>query len=257
MSSLTILGSGTAVSSSYPSGYLLSHQNHHYLIDCGEGIKHRLDKAKVDYFEIEAVFLSHFHPDHFNIETLIQSMMVRNLKEKKEKTLIVYGPPETKARIESIWDAKHFNGAFKNNLSEFVKLDIREYEDQTPYDVNGMKVTPFFLSHGNMPAVALRFEFDNKVFTYSGDTGVNEVVGKAALKANLFLCECNMTPGTTNTGHLNPKEVGEISSKSNVEHVVLTHLPGVDPNEKLIESVKESGFKGTISVAYDFDVLQL
>lgn len=257
MTSLTILGSGTAVSSSYPSGYLFSHNNHHYLIDCGEGIRHRLDKAKVDYFDIEAVFLSHFHPDHFNIETLIQSMMVRNFKEKREKTLIVYGPPETKARIKSIWDAKHSEGAFDKGLPKFVKLDIREYEDQTPCEINGIKATPFFLSHGDMPATALRFEIGDKVFTYSGDTGVNDAVGKAALNADLFLCECNQRPGVTNPGHLNPKEVGEISLVSKVNHVVLTHLPGVDPDNALIESVKQGGFKGTVRVARDFDVLQL
>jgi ribonuclease BN (tRNA processing enzyme) len=235
----------------------MSRNNHNYLIDCGEGIRHRLDKVKVDYFDIDAVFLSHFHPDHFNVETLIQSIQVRNFKEKVDKSLTIYGPPETGARIKSIWDAKHFTGAFDKSLAEFVKLDIREYEDEVPLDVHGMKVTPYFLAHGNMPAAALRFEIDNKVFVYSGDTGVNDVIGNAARNANIFLVECNQRPDKSNPGHLNPKEVGEIALKNNVSQVVLTHMPGIDATDVLLNAVHDSGYTGTVHVGRDFDVLQL
>lgn len=257
MAEITILGSGTAVSSSYPSGYLLKHENKNFLIDCGEGIRHRLAKVNTDYFDIEAVFMSHFHPDHFNIETLIQSIMVRNYTEVMEKSLTVYGPPETKERIMKIWDSKHNTGHFENILPGFVKLSIVEYEDRKAIELEGLKATPHFLSHGNMPAASLRFEIGNKVFTYSGDTGLNNQIGEAAKDADLFVCECNQRPNTENPGHLNPKQIGEIAKKNLVKRVVLTHMPNVDKDEDLVTDFKRAGFSGSISVGHDFDVLQL
>lgn len=257
MTALTILGSGTAVSQSRSSGYLLTRKGRHYLIDCGEGIRHRLNDAGVDYFEIEAVFISHFHPDHFNLETLIQSIMVRNFMEKAEKSLTVFGPPETGRRFKSIWDAKHNTGNFENTLPKFVKLDIREYEDGKLVDYDGMKFTARTLKHGNMPAYTLRFEVDGKIFTYSGDSGINPNLDASCRSSDLFLCECNQRPGTENEGHLNARQVGEIASRNKVRKVVLTHMPGLDTPVTLTDEVSGGGYEGQIKIAQDLDVFQL
>lgn len=257
MTKLTILGSGTAVSSSYPAGYLLQHKKNNWVIDCGEGIRHRLARQGVDYFDVDTVFLSHFHPDHFNVETLIQSMQVRNFSEKKEKHLTIYGPPETAKRIKAIWDAKHFDGNFEDTLPNFVKLTILEYENGKTYKVGDAAMTPYFLDHGNMPAAALRFEIENKILVYSGDTGMNEEIKKTCAGADIFICECNQQPGTSKGGHLNPQEVGEIAKKGSVKQVVLTHMPGIDSDETLIDEVKKSGFTGAVRVGHDLDMLQL
>jgi ribonuclease BN (tRNA processing enzyme) len=184
-------------------------------------------------------------------------MMVRNYIEKTEKRLTVYGPPETKKRLQRIWDSKHFEGHFEKGLPGFVKLTVVEYEDRKPIEHNRMKITPFFLSHGNMPATALRFEAADKVFVYSGDTGMNEEIKEAAKDSDLFLCECNQRPETENAGHLNPSQVGKIANESNVKRVVLTHMPNVDQDSTLIQDVEKGGFKGNVEVGHDFDVLQL
>lgn len=262
MTKLTILGSGTAISPSYSSSYLLQHLGHNYLIECGEGVRHRLAKINVDYFDIEAVFMTHFHPDHFNLETLIQSIMVRNYHEKKEKILEIFGPPETGERLKNIWDNKHNVGHFEKTLPHFLKIIIHEYEDRKmikypSLERRALYVTPYFLAHGNMPAVALRFDIDKNIFAYSGDTGVNDEIVEASRGAETFLCECNQKPGAKNPGHLNPSEVGTIAEKSRVKKLVLTHMPGFNTEEELKNDIRKGGYDGEIKIPEDFDVLQL
>lgn len=264
MAKITILGSGTAVSSfyrpfdfRYPSGYLLQHNDKNYLIDCSEGIRQRLEYLKVDYFNINTVFISHFHPDHFIIETLIQSQMVRNYFGKTKSTLTIYGPPELKIRLEKIWDSKHNIGHFKNILSKFVDLKLIEYQNKQPITIDNLLLTPYEVVHGNMPAFALRFEIDNKILSYSGDSepcnGINEV----SLKSDLFICESNEKIGKTNAGHLHATQAGEIALKNNVKELVLTHLTNFHSNEELIKAVNDTGFNGKTTVASDFLALNL
>jgi len=54
MTKITVLGSGTAVSSFYkpfdfraPPGYLLEHDGKQYLIECSDGMRGRLEKIKI------------------------------------------------------------------------------------------------------------------------------------------------------------------------------------------------------------------
>lgn len=259
MSKLIILGSGTAVSSyyasfdfRYPSGYLLQNNNKNYLIDCSEGIRQRLESLKVDYFNIDTIFISHFHPDHFNVETFIQSQMVRNYFAKTKKTLNVYGPPELKQRLINIWDSKHFEGHYVNRLPEFLEVKTFEYEEKKPIAVNNFILTPYKIVHGNMPAFALRFEIKEKIFVYSGDTSKCQGIEEASINADLFVVDANNKVGETNPQHLNASQAGEIAVKNNVKELVLTHLTNFHSSEELIKAVKNTGYSGKITIASDF-----
>ena len=64
MAKITVLGSGTAVSSFYkpfdfraPPGYLLEHDGKQYLIECSDGIRGQLEKIKIDYFNTYSIFV--------------------------------------------------------------------------------------------------------------------------------------------------------------------------------------------------------
>ena len=254
---IIVLGSGTSINN-YPSGYLLQINNKNYLIECSEGIRHRLQTLKIDYFDVDKIFISHFHPDHFNVETLIQSQMVRNYQEKINKSLTVYGPPEVGERFEKIWDAKHNPGHFKNKLSDFIKVSFIEYRGGQKINVDGFTLTPYEVIHGNMPAYALRFEIENKVFSYSGDTKECDGLNKACRNANIFICEANDKIGTNSSiGHLNAQQVGDLSAKNGVSNLILSHLSGTNSEIELVNAVKETRFKGELSVASDLDVIEL
>ena len=76
---LIVLGSGTCVPSLKRSApaYYLEAEGKQILIDCGGGTLLQLEKIGKSYKDIDAVFITHTHPDH--IADLMQFNMLVGL----------------------------------------------------------------------------------------------------------------------------------------------------------------------------------
>ncbi|HFS66820.1 MAG TPA: ribonuclease Z, partial [Flavobacteriia bacterium] len=95
---LTILGchSATPRINSHTTSQHLEINNHHFLIDCGEGTQVQLRKFKVRFSKIERIFISHLHGDHFyGLIGFISTLGLLN----REKPLHIYGPKGIKEII--------------------------------------------------------------------------------------------------------------------------------------------------------------
>ena len=257
---LTILGSGTCVSSFYkpfdylaPSAYLLQYNGKNYLFDCSEGVRARLDSVQFDYFNLDYIFITHFHPDHFNLDTLLQAIYVRSSYKPVKKTINIYGPKDIKENLKIIWEIKHGKGLF-DHLLQTVDLNFFEYEDNKPIVVeNNVKMTPFLVTHvKSLTCYALQFKLDNKILTYSGDSGMCQDIKEASKNADIFISECNtLIEGKIVPWHLRVDEVAQIATDSNVKTVILTHLRGKNTESELVAAIKKSGFLGPVIVASD------
>ena len=64
---LTVLGTGSATPAMgrNPSAQLLLHNNHHFLIDCGEGTQMQLRRFHLRSGKINHILISHLHGDHY------------------------------------------------------------------------------------------------------------------------------------------------------------------------------------------------
>lgn len=139
-SKLTVLGSGISLSSLYhpfdfrnTSGHLLQVNKKNFLIDSGEGIRRKLEELKFDYYSLDGIFISHFHPDHFDIEPLIQAIhsRSRNTNTRKENFKI-YGPSNIKEIFKDYWNAKRSPDSYNEELGQSVDLQFNGFiEDKT------------------------------------------------------------------------------------------------------------------------------
>lgn len=78
------------------------------LFDCGEGTQKQLMKAGINFMDIDNIFISHWHADHFaGLIPLIQTM---NL-EKRKKELRIFGP-EAERFVSDIVDLGYFGLRF-------------------------------------------------------------------------------------------------------------------------------------------------
>ena len=96
---LTILGSGSAVPTSWhnPSSQVVLYRGTQYLVDCGEGTQMQMIRYKVKPKNLDHIFISHLHGDHYyGLIGLINSFHLM----RREKPLHVYAPNDLKAILD-------------------------------------------------------------------------------------------------------------------------------------------------------------
>ena len=98
---LLILGSSAATPTANrnPTAQLLNIAERFFLIDCGEGTQMQLRKYKARFQNINHIFVSHLHGDHFlGLPGFIASMHLLGRKNE----LTIYGPKELEEIINLI-----------------------------------------------------------------------------------------------------------------------------------------------------------
>ncbi|HOZ92223.1 MAG TPA: MBL fold metallo-hydrolase, partial [Candidatus Syntrophosphaera thermopropionivorans] len=71
----------------------------HLLFDCGEGVSQQLLKHHLDNNVLDAIFISHYHPDHISgLFMLLQMLKI----QKREKPLQLFLPERPAALVETL-----------------------------------------------------------------------------------------------------------------------------------------------------------
>jgi ribonuclease Z len=85
------------------------------LFDCGEGSQRQLSFAGINRNDIKKILITHWHADHVGgLLPIIQSMSDPNRKV----TVDIYGPVETKVRLQHLLDATYFDQKLTINVHE-------------------------------------------------------------------------------------------------------------------------------------------
>ena len=93
------------------------------LIDCGASSLVALNKLAIDRNDIDIIFISHFHADHFG--GLPFFVLEANYVRKRERPLTIAGPPGLNTRFPKLVELA-FPGA--NELQLRFPLTLRELE---------------------------------------------------------------------------------------------------------------------------------
>jgi ribonuclease Z len=122
-----------------PTSQVLEIKSHMFLIDCGEGTQVQLRKHKIKFSQIEHIFISHLHGDHFfGLIGLISTFMLLG----REKDLHVYGPKGIK---EAILLLLKLGSTYTSYNLFFHELTTKESE--VIYEDEKVKVTTIPLKH--------------------------------------------------------------------------------------------------------------
>ncbi|WP_028472290.1 MBL fold metallo-hydrolase [Nocardioides alkalitolerans] len=188
------------------------------LLDLGNGslgaLHHHADPLAID-----AVFVSHLHPDHC-LDLCGYYVLRKYHPQGAQPRIPVWGPDGTADRLARAYDLPLDPG-----MNE--EFDFSDYAlEQPPIVVGPFSVLPFEVFHP-VTAYALRVTADDRVLTYSGDTAPCLGLDHAAEGADLFLAEAAFREVDTNPPgvHLTGTDAGRIATRASVGRLVLTHVP--------------------------------
>ena len=104
------------------------------LFDCGEGTQRQLLRS-IGLVDLEEIFLTHFHADHFlGLPGMLKTFGLRG----RETPLTVYGPPGLRALFEVL---RPVIGTTP------YELELVELEPNAPLQRDGYLVAPFLVAH--------------------------------------------------------------------------------------------------------------
>lgn len=206
MMKLTVLGNNGP----YPkaggacSGYLIESDHTKILLDCGNGVLSNLQKV-CDLGELDAIILSHLHPDHISDVFVLRYALFLN-----SLSLPIYAPEEP---------FEEFNRLFYKSFS--IKV-IREEESPK---IGDLKLKFKKLDH-IIPSYATSICLGDKRFIYSGDTVYTEDLVHFSKGADVLLCEAGVLEKdlVKNPPHLSGKQAVEIANRASVKKLILTHF---------------------------------
>ncbi|MEA2426446.1 MAG: ribonuclease [Thermoleophilaceae bacterium] len=260
------------------------------LFDCGEGTQRQLLQS-IGLSEIDEVFVTHFHADHFlGLPGMLKTFALRG----RETPLTVYGPPGLRALFDAL-QALVGRTSYELNLVELAPNDdvrhddyriaafqvehrVRAYgyalvEDERPgrFDVTrarelGVGEGPDFgrLQNGEAvgdvrPEDVLGPTRPGRKLVLSGDTAACEMTRVAAHGADLLVHEATFADEEADrareTAHSTARQAATLAAEAEVGLLALTHLSPRHPPGLLRAEAREA-FDRTI-VPRDFDRVEL
>jgi ribonuclease BN (tRNA processing enzyme) len=217
---LTVLGCSTAAPSatSPASGFLIEWGETRVLLDVGQGVVRRLQRA-MKPTALSAVLVGHMHADHYL--DLVGLRYLFPWSEAAPRPLPVHLPPEGRVRLDALATAISERAGFFD-----ASFDVSEFDPDRSLAV-GPLVFRFVRARHYVPAWGVIVEApDGTRIGYTGDTGPSDTVVDAVRDVDLLLIEAALRQPThddTERGHLTPGEAIGMALHAGVRSALLVH----------------------------------
>lgn len=239
---LTVLGSGSSIP--HPkrssSGYWLEASGGTLLLDCSAAVPLRMAQERLDWPNLDAIWISHFHLDHCaGLPPFLAGAKHAEVMKNRAKPLRIFGPNGIKRLLAEFNDVNDYR-----LLEQPFPVDVIEVEELEKFDIlPGIEAVAMRTPHtGESHAVHIR-DADGKTLVYTADTGFSETIAAFANAVDLLILECTFVRNKSVKKHLELAEAIFLIRKAGPKRAVLTHFyPEWDEVDFVAEVAKfESG----------------
>jgi len=238
---LTVLGSAASHAGvgQACASHLVEGGGARVLFDCGNGALANLYRV-ADPLTLDAVFVTHNHPDHY-VDLYSMQAMLRYAPDGPAPAVPLYMPSRLFELMQGLLSergAEEFRAAFR-----FTPL-----EDGTPVVVEQMTVTPHEVQH-TQPTFALVAQADGATLCYTADTATGSRVLNAARGCGLLLAEATLPERYAGVSpHMTSTQAGELARDAGAKELVLTHVWPTN-DRGLAADLAMAVYDGPVSVA--------
>ena len=271
---VTLLGTGcpAPVMNRFGPSIMVEAGDRKFIFDAGRGVIQRLAQIKVQYKEIQGVFLTHLHSDH--VVGLPDLWLTGWLNGRRDRPLQVWGPKGTKKMMSNLREA--FEEDIKFRLYEDraspdgVAIETKDIAEGVVYEESGIKVTAFEVDHGpTKPAFGYRIDYRGRSVVLSGDTRYSENLIKYAKGADLLIHEVVSLKSLKErergeewekmiiSHHTTPEQAGEIFSIVKPRLAIYSHIVLPSAIEQDIIPPTRKIYSGLVELGEDLMVIEV
>ena len=249
MLSITILGSASGLPSSErnDSGYILEHDGRLALFDCGSGVRASFMKSAFDAANLEAIFISHMHPDHISdLPVFVQMLYLADRLEP----LRIYLPEEAVRPVR-----KYLNTCYLFDEKLPFKLELKAIKNSIKIMNKKVLVKPIANHHlasnteiieasgypNRMESYSFLIQSGDKKMLYSADLSTFEEIENYLDDLDLLLIE---------TTHIDINRLPSVIKEKHIKKTVLSHIAD-EENSGIRDFVESHGLGADIVVADD------
>ncbi len=220
---LTVLGSGCSWNTAEraSAGYWLETMGGSAILDISAAVPLRAAEENLDWANLDAVWVSHFHLDHCGgLAPFLFGTKYVPETQQRIKPLKITGPAGLNDLLKA-FDLAGDYGLFRQPFPvEVIEVAAGEKFELLP----NVSAETFSTPH-TAESLAIRLtDAKGKSFVYTSDTGFDPKLGDFARGVDLFVVECSYCGEKAYELHLNLAEVIELVRLANPRQTIIGHL---------------------------------
>ncbi len=219
---LVVLGSGSTVPHPFrtSSAYWLETARGNLLLDCSATAPSRMAACGVDWPNLDAIWVSHFHMDHCGgLGPLLAGVKHAPQMKSRTKPLRIFGPRGLRDLIDRLNNVNNYRlleQVFPVEIVEVIELE--EFEILPDVEAVVMKTLHTDESH------AIHIRNGDTTLVYSADTGFDKRISAFGRNVDLLILECTFLKNKPVEKHLELAEAIFLINKAKPKRAMLTHF---------------------------------